>query len=290
MATAVQARVQLSRDLGDYFASTTTSNGNANGSDLDDDAFADFDADNFFTNERGTTVYITSGSRLDEERRADSDMGFTGGPPVTTLDFTRNFSGQVASGVTYEINRLFTGKAKNEAITEALDLVWPQMFLPKVDDLVMVAQQMDYDVSAAGFYRNIVRQVARVTAGETEQEIRMFQWENQVDEGVGGNKLHFYHQPLSTFTTRIYGHKKMVLADYTDGEDLTILASRAAIYLVKAELARSTVQDRNHLRELLGQVESDFAERLARYKHNPIPFTQTSKTIGSNQNFNTFNV
>lgn len=290
MATIDEARIQLSRDLGDYFASVTTGNGAANGSSINDAGFADFDSDNFFTNERGTTIYIVSGSESGQERRANDVKGFTGGPPVDDLDVFNPFVGQIDDATSYEIHRLFSASKKEEAINVALNLVWPQMFLPAVDDLVMVAQQMDYDVTAAGFFRNVVRQVTRVTSGDTEQEIRQFGWENQVDEAVGGNKLHFYRQPLSTYTTRIYGHKKMAIGDYTDGDDLMVLCSRAAIYLVQGELARSTVQDRNHLRELLGQLQGDFAERVARYAHNPIPFTITSKVIGRNQDFGLFDV
>jgi hypothetical protein len=286
MATLDEARVQLSRDLGDNREGTTTSNGSAGGEDIVDLIFGEEDVDRFFLNERKTSVFLPG---ADEERVADHITGLTG-TPVDTLTMLRVFSAQVASGTAYEVHRLFGAIEKQDAITEAIDLLWPQMFIPSRATITTVAQQMDYDVSAAGFFRNVVRDAKIVSTADTEQEVRIFNWDNRVSDGDGVLKLHLGDRPFDARTIAIYGHKKMALADFTDGEDLLVLSARAAVYLLETALAGAFVTDTALMERLLQLNQGRFATRLFHYKRSEVPRAMQSSMLGRNSMFSVFDV
>ncbi|KKN71171.1 hypothetical protein LCGC14_0423340 [marine sediment metagenome] len=286
MATLDEARVQLSKDLGDNREGTTTSIGAGDGSTIIDLIFGEEDVDRFFLNERKTSIFLPG---TDEERVADHVTGLTG-TPVDTLTMLRVFGAQVASGAGYEVHRLFGALEKEDAINEAIDLVWPSLFIPSRATVTTVAQQMDYDVSAAGFFRNVIRDLKIVSTADTEQEVRLFNWDNRVSDGDGVVKLHLGEQPFDARTLAIYGHKKMALADFTAGEDLLVLTARAAVYMLENELAVGFVTDTALLERLLQLNQGRFAQRLFHYKRSEIPWTMTSQMLGRGSMFNQFDV
>lgn len=286
MATEAEARVQLSKDLGDYFASTATANGAAGGTTIVDATLADWDADSFFLQRRRTMVYHVDD---DEERRADESVGLTGSP-IDTLTLTRGFSAQVATDDNYEVHKLFSVAQKIDAINQAVDLIWPRLFLPAETTITTVANQMDYDVSAAGFFNNVVRDVRVESTADTEHWVRVFNWELRHDDTSGTLKLHFYDPPVEARTVHIFGHKKMALSDYTDKENLLALSAQAAIFILEQELMSGHFVDDRSLLERLYQLNRNrLEERIRKYKRQSIPFTVPSQMTGRRQ-FNIFDV
>lgn len=284
MATMAQAVTQLSKDLGDFFGSTTTGAGSS--TTVEDSLFGDQDSDNFLTQNQQMTLHFTA---TGDERRIDISTGFTGGPPVDLLTITRSAAGN-GNGKAYTIHRLFTFLEKEEAINQAVNLVWPRMFERIQATVTTVVNQMDYDVSAAGIFRDTVRDARRVSSGDTEAERRIFNWNMRIDDTSGAKKFHLKQQPLDVHTINIYGHKKMALADYTDGEDLLVVAARAGRYLLEQLLANSIVTDRSHAGTLLQLQQNNFVERLAQYKREEIPFALTNGVYSRKNRTNQFDV
>ena len=111
MATSlIQCECLLSKGMGDYWASTTTSAGASGGTTIIDTALkAKFD--DWMTD--GAFDMITSGACDEEERKItklDSDPG-----TLTTLAH----GGQIAKSVTYRIHRLFSASDKRIALIYA---------------------------------------------------------------------------------------------------------------------------------------------------------------------------
>jgi hypothetical protein len=92
--TGDELLVELSRVLGDYFASTTTAAGNAGGTTLEDSRFRDFPKNTLIDQ----WIRITSGTNDNEVRRitANDDS-------IVTINSA--FTGQVATSVTYELHK-----------------------------------------------------------------------------------------------------------------------------------------------------------------------------------------
>ncbi len=285
MATLDQARPQVSKDLNDDFSSVTTTIGNVNKKTLIDVALGDWDTDSFFLARRRSTVFILS---ADEERFADVSVGLTGSP-IDTLTVTRAFTSQVANSANYEVHRMYSALQKELAINAAVDLCWPQMFIPVETTITLVAQQMDYDVSAAGLFRDAVRQVKVQSTADTEHWVRVFNWEMRHDDTSGGMKLHFFQPPDEARTIHIFGHKKMALTDYTVNEDLLVLSAKAAVYLIERDLSTAVVDERSHLERMLALNEKRFRDRATQYKRQSIPFTIPSQMVGRKR-FNVFEV
>lgn len=281
MATALEARTQLSKDLGDFFESTTTGAGST--TTLVDDAIGDWDEDSFFLNRRRTTIYMQGAG---EERRVDPDTGIT---TSNTLTVTRAFTSGTGSGNTWELHRLFTAAQKDEAITVALDLIWPKMFLPIHYSFSTVAEQMDYDISSAGFHNDVVRQVQQESTADSEHWVDLFNWEMRVNDSSGTKELHFLEQPSAVRTIHTFGHKKMALSDYTDGEDLLALCAQAAVYLLETELARSDGTERNWISSLLQLSQQRLRDRIQQYRRKSISYTSTTQMVGR-RNFSVHDV
>ena len=106
----------LSKDLGDYFTGTTTSNGNAGGTTFIDTALM-AKVDDWINRECWDR--ITSGDANLEERKVSALDSTTG--TITSLAH----SVQIVSGVTYEIHRLFSASEKRIALQKAAKLAHP---------------------------------------------------------------------------------------------------------------------------------------------------------------------
>ena len=121
MATNLaNAMVELSKQIGDYWSSTATSNGEANGTTIVDTSLKAKANDWVETGD--TFDRITSGTYANEERQVSSLDNTTG--TLTVLAH----GGQIASGVTYEVHRLFTASNKKEALVLAARNCFPNIF------------------------------------------------------------------------------------------------------------------------------------------------------------------
>lgn len=257
MVTAVVARTQLSRDLGDYFASTTT--GNASCADeLVDTALLDQDADEFLT--KRTTVWIAGsqcgGPASNEERRVDRNNSVM---TTGTLNFFRDWSATLQAAVDYEVHHLFTAAEKDAAITVALDLVPPILWASLVEDVTMVTDQYDYDISCLGFRNNRPHDVHRVSTADTELTVPVHNWEIRDD-----TDLHIKFRPRNGETLRLYGIKNPTLSDIVQPQ-LLILTARAAMYLLETALQSTRVDQRTLFQALLQQMTQNYGERVRQH-------------------------
>lgn len=266
MATDIEARDQLSRDMFDRFSSATTAISGTNLL-LVDDRLLDEDDDIFIT--RQGTVWIdggqTSGPVADEERAILSKSG-------NTLTMRRAFSVTLpGTPINYEVHRLFSAERKDEAITVALDLMVPRLWKELIVDITTVTDQFDYDITSHGFHNDLLNEVSIVSDGDTEVDFALFAWEIR-NQGNTAVNLHFLQRIAGSKTIRLRGITAPALADIAQPQ-LQILTSRAAIYLFEGILT-SAVNDQVTRWERSIQNEGRrLAERLARHQLTAPPGT-----------------
>lgn len=119
--TLANCRILLSKQMGDYWASTTTSAGAADYTTIVDTALK-AKADAWITDECFTLITEVDDSSEDDERkiiRLDSNAG-----ALTTLPHTA----QIATATDYEVHRLFTASEKRIALIHAAKAGYPYIF------------------------------------------------------------------------------------------------------------------------------------------------------------------
>lgn len=119
--TLANCRILLSKELGDYFASTTTSAGASTYDTLIDTELKAKDED-WITDETYTLITKSGDSSVDDERKAIKLDNGTGA--LTTLPHTA----QIGSSITYELHRLFTASEKRRALIHAAKAGFPYIF------------------------------------------------------------------------------------------------------------------------------------------------------------------
>lgn len=265
MTTAKDARRQLAKDTGDFFVSTTTAAGGAAGATLIDNALKDQDDDRFVTKQ--AAVFIvggqTGGPTVDEERAINTKVS-------DTITPKRPFTIQIISGIEYEVHRIFTAGEKNSAVNVAVDLCFPILFKRATFDLTMVDLQYDYDITAAGFYRNEPRQVHWISTADTELTLPLFNWEVRQSP-----TLHLGFTPVAGEKLRLFGIKQPVLADIVVPQ-LYILTAKAAMYLYEQAIATATSDLVGRYQMLLVNAARMFAERVVRFQELGMPVTVTT--------------
>ena len=127
--TLANSRIELSKQLNDFWASATTGAGAAGGTTLVDSllkakqsAWISFDMYDLITE--------SGHARIDEERQISSLSSET----LTVLAH----GGQIVSGVDYEVHRLFTASEKRRALIAAARMAWPHIH-EKIWDESMVS-------------------------------------------------------------------------------------------------------------------------------------------------------
>jgi len=256
MATAQQARAQLSKDLGDYFASITTSAAGG-ATTLVDTRLTDEDDDEFVT--KRATLWIlggqTGGPTSDEERGLSSKSG-------ATATMKRGWSVTVQGSVNYEAHRLFTAEEKDRAITDALNHITGVILFERLTSTVTtVADQYDYDISSKGYYRNTPRQVHLVDADDSEITEPLYDWEI-----LNGTTLHLNTKIVADKTLRMFGHKASTLTNLTDGSGrLLILTAYAATILINQAIMSSPLQQVGRWQTALQSMQARYIERLTRF-------------------------
>lgn len=123
---------KLSKIFDDWWSDTTTSVGNVGGTQLIDTSLKNRpngnDNDAFITH----YVRITSGTNDGETRRVSAYTASSG-----TLTVESAYTGQVASGVTYELHRV-NPVVKHNALSAAGEDVYPVLFKPIRDQSIVV--------------------------------------------------------------------------------------------------------------------------------------------------------
>ncbi len=263
MATAIEARTQVSRDLGDFFDGTTTSSGST--TQFNDTKLANYD-DDIFVTKFNTWALAVDGTNAGEFRRVTSKSGTA----VTTVAF----SNTMASGVKYEIHRVADPDEKDAAVTHTINLLQGVVLWKRAHkDITIVADQFDYDVPS-GFYRDQIRQIHHVSAGDDEITREIFDWEPRVDSG-GANDIHLFSRLEAGEKIRVFGHQVVALSDMTDGDGfMLIMSARAAMYILKNVIAQAPNEQIQRWQTLLTTNTVEYTERLARFTDIGIPFTQ----------------
>ncbi len=191
MATLMSVMLTLlGSDLDDGWIGTTTAQGAADKLDLIDDALyekvADWVSD-------GMLVYLPdgpSGAGSAETRVVDSLA-------TNTLDVKTAFSVRVASGVSYEVHRLFTRSQKLVALRNAATLICPGVHavVRDMDTVLTTVNKYEFNISSLSIYQNRPHQI--LLAQQIIQDI----WVKSTAYVVGD-----YVRPtsLSTFTGLTY--------------------------------------------------------------------------------------
>ena len=117
--TLANAEIALSKELGDYWAGTSTSAGAAGGTTVIDTALKA--KANDWVSEEAYDM-ITSGTYDGEERKISSLDNTSG--TLTVLAHT----GQIASGITYRVHRLFSASDKRIALISAAKDAFPYIY------------------------------------------------------------------------------------------------------------------------------------------------------------------
>jgi len=256
MATKYEAVDQLSKDLGDYFSSTTTGDGAADGSTLVDARLGDEDDDVFVTDH--TMAFIqggqSGGPTSDEERAVASVVGSTG-----TLTMQRAWSMKIVSGITWSAHRRYSFAEKEVAIDTALYLCFPTLWAPLTQDITMVADQYDYDLTSYGFYQNKPKQVRLVSSGDSEVDYVISAYE------LWDGKLHLLRTPSAGETLRLIGTKIPTIADIEQPK-LLILTARAAMYLLEQTMSEAPdTQLVARATQMLSLNAQRYVERVSKY-------------------------
>ncbi len=125
--TLANCRVLLSKELGDYWASTSTSAGASDYTSIIDTALK-AKADDWIGDDSYTLITESSDSSEDDERKIISLDNNTGA--IITLAHTA----QIASSTDYEIHRLFSASDKMRALVHAAKAGYPTIFIEVRDE------------------------------------------------------------------------------------------------------------------------------------------------------------
>lgn len=124
--TLLNCELELSKQLGDFWSSTTTSAGDANGTFLIDTTLR-AKREDWITDE--ATVMITSGTYDEQEREIDNIDRETG-----YLTVRRPFGGAIATSVTYRIHRTTSADEKRRALVYSARHTFPHIFTEVKDE------------------------------------------------------------------------------------------------------------------------------------------------------------
>ena len=190
MATLMSVLLTLlGNDLEDDWTGTSTAIGNAGGTTIVDDLLHEKVPDWVVD---GMVIYFPdgpSGAGSAETKVVDSLN-------TNTLTLKTAASAQIASGVSYEIHRLFTRSQKLTALRNGADLICPGIHAVVRDmSFETIEHQYEYDISSLSLYNNRPHQL--LFAQHTIRDI----WEASTAYIVGD-----YVRPasLSTFTGLTY--------------------------------------------------------------------------------------
>ena len=163
--TLANARKQLSKEIGDYWDSTSTSSGSS--TTIVDTALKA--KANDWISDAPQEMYdlVTSGTYVDEERKISSLDNTTG--TLTTLAH----GGTIASGVTYEVHRLFSASEKRRALITAAQTAFPSIFNP-VRDISLQIDDSDIgtgiDISSLGLLNNTPNRISQAPEDDSTDE------------------------------------------------------------------------------------------------------------------------
>ena len=163
--TLAEMRIMISKEIGDYWAGTTTSSGSS--TTVVDTALKAKGNDWISDAPQEHYDLLTSGTYSGEERKISSLDNTSG--TLTTLAH----GGTVASAVGYEVHRLFTASEKRTALIFAAKMAFPTIF-KKIRD---VTKQVDddvigtgIDISTLGLFNGVPHRVSEAPDADSTDE------------------------------------------------------------------------------------------------------------------------
>lgn len=233
MTTSLESNmILLSKQMGDYWTGTTTS-GTDSTSVIDTALKAK--ANDWITDDAYDR--LTSGDYDEEERKITSLDSSAG--DLTVLAH----GGTVASGVTYEVHRLFTASEKRRALVHGAKTGFPHIFKQIWDESKAIDDDDLYkeiDISTLGLAQNRPHQIWQ-SSDKTDDSLRWYPIRNYTIDKDGNLWL---YEGICGYDLRIVGIGYLDFYDTegdvgTDWEDTIaidspqteILIAEAAIYL-----------------------------------------------------------
>jgi len=242
-------RQQVSKDLLDYLAGTTTAAGAGDGSTVTDTALGNYDDDGF-VRKYFTTILITSGTYDGEERYAASKS-------AGTVTMRANYTGQIAISVTYEVNHLFSAAEKEAAIDQVRSSRVDLIHDVDPQDITIVGNQMDYDLTAYGWHNNMPLQAYLVPPGDTESAIPYTDWYWH------GTKIHVTGPlPPTGWKLRVVGLKAVASGSMSTAQ-LYVASALAGLELLEGGALGQPRRDADRLTVLADRLKVRVQERLA---------------------------
>lgn len=261
MVTAAQALIQVSRDLGDYFPGTTTAQGLA--TTFKDTILANFNDDRF-VNKFDTWLKIISGSTSGNDdgktRRIISKVG-------TTATFAIALAGVTPSGMVYQVHKLFTPDEKDDAVTNALETMFPTVFKLVTQDITISADTYDYATNSSSFQNGLPRQ-AHIISADTEVTKPFFNWEGRQVSGVNG--IHFNEHPPVGTTVRLVGLTQPTITNIST-QHMLILSARAILFLLEGALGQGINENTQRFQHLEQVWQGRLQERIQQHAEAPPP-------------------
>jgi hypothetical protein len=234
--TLRNAEIELSKQMGDYWASTTTSDGNANGTTLVDTALKAKNNDWIEADRAEMFDEVIEGTYDGEERRASSLNNSDG--TLTVLAH----GGKIVSGIDYRIHRLFSASDKKQALIAAARLTYPAIYDPISDESKAIDSDdlfKEIDISGLGLADN---QPSQVLMREDKTDdgtdwIRLHRWD------VDGDGNLWLYEGLCDYDLKIIGKAYLEFTSTAwtatiaiDSPQLDILVAAAAIYLCNQKI------------------------------------------------------
>lgn len=264
MATIVTMRDKLSEAIGDFFKSTTTSDGSTV-DELIDTELKKHDDDAFI--EKFETSFLIEGAvtAIGEENFALSKID-------GTVTFRGDYSATIPNTTAYSVHKLFTAAAKDRAIETARKSLFPIIFLEAQFEITIVADKFTYDISTAAFEDPLgaFRDIVLVDSQDSEKTLGMTDWEFIPGQT---NKLRLNALPAADRVVRLIGIQTAALSDY-DEADENILIPHAALALFRQGIQAAPGDVASRSSSAKTEWEAEAARALRKYKKIPPPIRE----------------
>ena len=272
--TILNCEVELSKQLGDYWSSTTTSSG-SNTTLVDTALMA---KENDWVNDLDPCYDMITSGTYDEQERKVSSLDNSGG----TLTMLAH-GGTIASSVTYRIHRLFSASDKRTALVHSAKKAFPHIHKPIWDETKAIDSDTvitAIDISGLGLAQNQPHQIWQ-SQDKDDDTVR---WTRLRLYTIDGDGNLYLKQGTVDYDLRIIGIGYLDFEDSggtvgTDWSDdsiaidapqLDILVAQAAVYLcLQKILPQESTGESKRWQQALAYWMNELRER--RNKFGMIP-------------------
>ena len=262
MATTNEMVEQVSQDTGDYWKSTTTGAGSV--TTLVDTALINEDDDDFVTDR--SQIHLLSGAASGESAGFDTKLGAT-----LTVKTNADFSDSTGSGTSYEVHRLFTRKEKEDAITRALETVFPTLFTIKKEEVTVIASQHTYTTTNFTYLRQPAQALIE-SDFDTELDTEIHDWEMLPED----DKIRFNIIPEAGRLIILRGILLPLIAEITESGQKQILSAAACIELYQQMILNAPGDNVSRWERARQLMDARLKERIRKF--GPVAMAWTLRT------------